>query len=65
MGWDYGIPRHGIPYGASPDELLMGHKLRTMLPHIPSERNNKGLMKKEQQLKPKQSVNYDKTARRL
>ncbi len=54
--------------GASPAELLMRRKLRTTLPHIPKDNNNKNnnkLTDKRMRLKHRQKINYDKTARCL
>ncbi len=54
--------------GASPVELLMCRKLRTTLPHISKDNNNKNnneLTDKRMRLKHRQKTNYDKTARCL
>uniref|UniRef100_A0A3B4TFD4 Uncharacterized protein n=1 Tax=Seriola dumerili TaxID=41447 RepID=A0A3B4TFD4_SERDU len=54
--------------GASPAELLMHRKLRTTLPHIPKDnddKNNNKLTDKRMRLKHRQKMNYDKTARCL
>ncbi|XP_040915366.1 uncharacterized protein K02A2.6-like [Toxotes jaculatrix] len=54
--------------GASPAELLMHRKLRTTLPQIPRDNDNKHnnkLTDKRMRLKHRQKMNYDKTARHL
>uniref|UniRef100_A0A3B4UX38 Integrase catalytic domain-containing protein n=1 Tax=Seriola dumerili TaxID=41447 RepID=A0A3B4UX38_SERDU len=54
--------------GASPAELLMHRKLRTTLPHIPKDnddKNNNKLTDKRMRLKHRQKMNYDKTVRCL
>uniref|UniRef100_A0A3B4WVJ3 Integrase catalytic domain-containing protein n=1 Tax=Seriola lalandi dorsalis TaxID=1841481 RepID=A0A3B4WVJ3_SERLL len=54
--------------GASPAELLMHRKLRTTLPHIlkdNDDKNNNKLTDKRMTLKHRQKMNYDKTARCL
>lgn len=54
--------------GASPTELLMRRKLRTTLPHIlenDDNRNDDKLADKWMRLKHRQKMNYDRTARSL
>ena len=51
---------------ASPAELLMHHKLRTTLLHIPRQKDDKNddkLSDKRMKLKHRQKMNYDKRAR--